>query len=399
MNIRIIKILNIILLIFLLTTCKKPEPETTGKITGIIKDISNNATLIADVSLSPDNTILTTGSDGKYEFSELDPSKSYTISVNCNSYKSETKQNIKVIAGQSTILDISLTKLNPTIVITTPASGTNWQTNANQTIKWTSSDLTGNVKIELVKGTSVLKTIETSTENDGEYIWTIPNDITNGTDYKIKITSLNNSTIFDESDFFTILVVLAPYAVTELATNLTTSSARLNAIVNPNGQTTNVIFEYGITTSYGQTINAFQNSVSGTSNLNIYADLAGLQPNTTYNYRVKATSSAGITNGENMTFKTQNYPPPTATTSDATIITQTTATLNGTVNANGFSTTVSFEYGTTTSYGQTKTANQSPITGNLNESVSCSLSGLTANTIYHFRVKAESVYRAIGFKL
>ena len=44
---------------------------------------------------------------------------------------------------------------------------------------------------------------------------------------------------------------------------------------------------------------------------------------------------------------------PAATTGAATDVTTTGATLNGTVNPNGVATTVSFEWGMTTSYGQT----------------------------------------------
>ena len=68
----------------------------------------------------------------------------------------------------------------------------------------------------------------------------------------------------------------------------------------------------------------------------------------------------------------------------------TTATLNGLVDANGQSTTVTFEYGTTTSYGSTATASQSPVTGSTNTNVSANISSLTANTTYHFRVNAVS---------
>src|SRR5207248_1876188 len=48
---------------------------------------------------------------------------------------------------------------------------------------------------------------------------------------------------------------------------------------------------------------------------------------------------------------------PTVTTSAATNVASSTTTLNGTVNPSGFSTTVRFQYGRTTSYGST-TANQ-----------------------------------------
>ena len=78
--------------------------------------------------------------------------------------------------------------------------------------------------------------------------------------------------------------------------------------------------------------------------------------------------------------------PPTATTNTVTSVTATVATLNGSINANSASTTVTFEYGLTTSYGTTVTAVQSPITGSSATSVSKTITGLTPNTTYHFRV-------------
>ncbi len=82
---------------------------------------------------------------------------------------------------------------------------------------------------------------------------------------------------------------------------------------------------------------------------------------------------------------------PTATTSAASSVTATGATLNGTVNDNGASTTVTFNYGTTVSYGSTATAAQSPISaGTGSTSVTAALTGLTCNTLYHYRVSATN---------
>jgi len=78
--------------------------------------------------------------------------------------------------------------------------------------------------------------------------------------------------------------------------------------------------------------------------------------------------------------------PPTATTSAASSVTSSGATLNGTINANGASTTVTFEYGTTISYGSNVTAVQSPVTGTSNTSVSKTIGILSPGTLYHFRV-------------
>ena len=82
--------------------------------------------------------------------------------------------------------------------------------------------------------------------------------------------------------------------------------------------------------------------------------------------------------------------PPTVTTQAATSVDTTSATLNGTVNANGASTTVTFEYGLTTAYGTSVTADQSPVTGSTSTAVSKTISGLTPNTTYHYRVVGQN---------
>jgi hypothetical protein len=64
------------------------------------------------------------------------------------------------------------------------------------------------------------------------------------------------------------------------------------------------------------------------------------------------------------------------------------AKLNGTVNPHGLTTTVRFQYGRTTTYGST-TASQTK-TGTATQSVAANISGLTANTTYHFRIVATN---------
>jgi hypothetical protein len=81
--------------------------------------------------------------------------------------------------------------------------------------------------------------------------------------------------------------------------------------------------------------------------------------------------------------------PPAAITGDATSVTDTTAALNGTVDPNRQATTASFEYGTTTAYGNT-TPDQDVGSGDAATTISADLSGLTAATTYHYRVKATN---------
>jgi hypothetical protein len=83
--------------------------------------------------------------------------------------------------------------------------------------------------------------------------------------------------------------------------------------------------------------------------------------------------------------------PPAVVTTAATNITPTSATLNGTVNANGASTTVNFEYGLTAAYGNTVPGVPSPVTGSIVTPVSAAISGLIPNTVYHFRVTGTNI--------
>jgi phosphodiesterase/alkaline phosphatase D-like protein len=64
--------------------------------------------------------------------------------------------------------------------------------------------------------------------------------------------------------------------------------------------------------------------------------------------------------------------------------------LNGTVNANGNSTTVTFEYGATTAYGTTVAADQSPVSGSTDSTVSVTIGGLLPGTTYHYRVVGQN---------
>jgi uncharacterized repeat protein (TIGR01451 family) len=82
---------------------------------------------------------------------------------------------------------------------------------------------------------------------------------------------------------------------------------------------------------------------------------------------------------------------PSVTTGPVTKVTQHSATLNGTVNPNGLSTTYYFEWGKTTAYGNTSPATPASAgSGWGNVAVSTNLTGLTQNTTYHYRLAATN---------
>ncbi len=170
------------------------------------------------------------------------------------------------------------------------------------------------------------------------------------------------------------------------ATGLGPSSATLNGTVDPNGQATSYFFEYGTTTSYG-TVTTTGSAGSGGAPVAVSAALSGLQPGQSYHFRLVAESSTGTVTGADTSFRLSS--PPTVTTSPASSVGPTGAKLNGSVNPNGQQTSWYFEYGTTTSY-PSRTATQSAGAGAQPLSVSASLSGLGAATVYHFRLVATN---------
>jgi hypothetical protein len=61
-----------------------------------------------------------------------------------------------------------------------------------------------NVKIDLYKGGVLQELIEPNTENDGTYTWTVNASLPDGSDYKVRISSVSEPGTYDESDNFTI---------------------------------------------------------------------------------------------------------------------------------------------------------------------------------------------------
>ncbi len=104
--------------------------------------------------------------------------------------------------------------------------------------------------------------------------------------------------------------------------------------------------------------------------------------------RIDATSARVACEVCYLTYQSITPTAPIATTVAASAISTTTATLNASVNANNATTTVTFEYGTTTSYGSTVNGTPSSATGATATSITAAITGLTANTTYNFRVKA-----------
>ncbi len=158
-------------------------------------------------------------------------------------------------------------------------------------------------------------------------------------------------------------------ASTIAATNVTQTSATITALVTTGNQSATARLEYGTTSSFGTTL-ASQTIPANTSQY-LTANLTGLQPNTTYYFRVVATSPCNTANGDTLNFTT------------GVVNTQITADIK----ANGQDGTVTVAYNTSANITWTSSgATQCTVTpGNwtgLQETVGRSTGNITGTITY-----------------
>jgi hypothetical protein len=124
--------------------------------------------------------------------SGLFPGSSYKIRVTSLSYND--------IYNESSFFSIN----EQFIQINSPHSTSTWYLGERNTITWNSANAGNFVKIELYRNSIYNSTIVSSTSNSETYSWTIPSGLSPGSSYKIRITSLTYSNVYDESSFFSI---------------------------------------------------------------------------------------------------------------------------------------------------------------------------------------------------
>jgi hypothetical protein len=190
-----------------------------------------------------------------------------------------------------------------------------------------------------------------------------------------------------------ITIPFPPTTQTLAASLIGANSATLNASIDTNGGVfQSCEFKWGKTTAYGNTapcsgVTEQQQTVS--------AALTGLSVNTAYHYEVVVTTSVGTVDGGDVSFTTLASVAagaPTVTTGGAEVTGATSAAIGGSVNPNGFTLSdCHFEWGTTTAYGSTAPCTpSSSLSGNTSISVQATLSGLSPDTTYHYRLVAAN---------
>lgn len=139
-----------------------------------------------------------TSNDGSYSWApsaSLAAASDYAIRVTdtSNASYSDISNSTFAITAPSSTCSVS---------VSAPNGGETWIAGQTQAVTWTSSGATcgSNVKLELLKNGSLHTTIIASTPNDGNFSWTLPNTLPQGSDYTVRITDTSNSSYVDTSN-------------------------------------------------------------------------------------------------------------------------------------------------------------------------------------------------------
>jgi hypothetical protein len=156
--------------------------------------------------------------------------------------------------------------------------------------------------------------------------------------YRVVATNATGKTTGLEGTFTT-LTAEAPVIEGETISQITSSSAKVEAQINPNYQETSYSLEYATDEALtgAKTVPGAAPLPAGFGNQPVSFVLSGLQPRTTYYYRVVATNGTGTTEGAVQPAFT-TLAAPIVTTGAAQVVSQTLAEVSGSVNPGGIQT-------------------------------------------------------------
>jgi hypothetical protein len=188
--------------------------------------------------------------------------------------------------------------------------------------------------------------------------------------------------------------VVIPDVTTGAATGVKPASATLNGTVNPDeAGEASCQFAWGATKAFGRVVACEPEKVAEAgSPVAVHAALTGLQPDTTYYYRLQASNGNGTNPGEATQDGEFTMPGPGMHSESVSNVASTSATFDAAINPHGASTSYYFQYGTSSDYTQATSVPLPPGiaigSGEADMEVTQHVQNLSASTIYHYRVVA-----------
>ena len=159
-----------------------------------------------DIDLYKDDTFIEfiasyTSNDGSYSWNiptDLEFGSNYQIKI--YKYMDEPVKDF------SAYFEINVDEGSGTgsesITVTSPTSSSSWKVGNSQIITWDSTGDISKVAIDLYNNNDLKESITESVDNSGNYIWNIPNVLELGSDYQIRISKYQDTSIYGISEFF-----------------------------------------------------------------------------------------------------------------------------------------------------------------------------------------------------
>src|SRR5271154_3810979 len=182
----------------------------------------------------------------------------------------------------------------------------------------------------------------------------------------------------------------APHALTSPASMIGEAGAELHGLVDPEGASLSYCdFEYGTTTAYGSIVECSQNDEGAFEFVGVSAEIRGLQPQSTYHFKLLVGREGIAEEGEDESFRTLAQTAAPTVTTLAPRAEETSAPLHGSVDPNGEQVTECyFEFGITAYYGSSAPCGQTLGAGSGAEEVSAAIDGLLPAQLYYARLVA-----------
>jgi Metallo-peptidase family M12B Reprolysin-like/Secretion system C-terminal sorting domain/Bacterial pre-peptidase C-terminal domain/Fibronectin type III domain len=285
--------------------------------------------------------------------------------------------------GQTAFTDVVVTVTNTAgpFAVTVPNTAVTWNASSSATVTWNVNGTnagsvncaTVNILLSTDGGQTFPTVLAAGTANDGSQVITVPSSPS--TTCRVKVEAVGN--IFFDISNTNFTIGGTPPACGDPTGLLNTTPTQTSTTVSWNGVSGALNYDVDYKTNAAST---WINAATATTATSV--DLTGLAASTLYNWRVRANCSGGASSFVQANFTTAAPPPacgdPTGLTNTTPTQTSTTVSWNTVSGANNYD--VDYKTNAASSWTNAATATTT---------ISVDLSGLTAGTLYNWRVRAN----------
>ncbi|MBR4391274.1 MAG: DUF1566 domain-containing protein [Bacteroidales bacterium] len=376
-----------------------PDENKLGVICGTVSDYSSGEPIgNANVRLNPRGETTLTGSDGSFQFNDLEAG-SYSLSLSKNGYVDLDDDYVMEIKNGNTVRrDVQMQKQSASLQIVDNNGNAiamlDFGTDEGVTQKTFNIFNNGNISLDFTITKSaawiedVVPSQGTVAIGDTKPITVIINRASLGSGENKSTLLVTTPSAGGVEVLVKATVPFTATVVTGEVTEVTNNSAKCSGEVTDNGGVT--VIEKGICFALTENPTIDDQRVSAGPGIGEFTCiLTGLTQNKTYYVRAYAINSVGTSYGLQRSFTTKSA--PTVATLNVTNVTENSATCSGNVSSEGGSSVT--ERGVCYSLAPNPTINNTTVTsGSGTGSFTCELTNLTKNTKYYVKAYAKNSY-------